>query len=135
MARILFADDKIAILDALVDLLKENGHEVRTAPDAVKFFSHIQESGEFDLLILDYSFGRGNPTGVELLATLRKQETRRGKTTPAIIFSCESADVIGAECRMCGINENVVICDKDIRSLLACVDRLVSGTRWEGKHD
>ncbi len=57
--RILFADDDVDVLRAVARVLTRGGHEVtacETAEEAIRF---IGTGASIDLLLLDYSLGKG----------------------------------------------------------------------------
>jgi|MudIll2142460700_1097286.scaffolds.fasta_scaffold288941_3 DNA-binding response OmpR family regulator len=59
MARILIIDDSQVIRDMLTDLLTDQGHEIKTAPDG-KVGASMALSGTFDLCICDLHIPKKN---------------------------------------------------------------------------
>ncbi len=86
MARILIADDDVALLDVLALAFSDAGHDVTTAPDG-KAASTKVLSGEFDLLVTDIQMPHLD--GFALVRDLRK----RGVGLPILILTSRDSEV------------------------------------------
>jgi CheY-like chemotaxis protein len=80
MARILLAEDEVALRNNLARYLETLGHEVRTVGDGNEAMAQLDASPP-DVLITDINMP--DMDGIEILSALRK----RGSTLPVIAIS------------------------------------------------
>ncbi len=97
MARILIAEDEQPVRELLARALKQDGHEISTAPDGAAALDTLAEEGPFDLLLTDIrmpimdgvalalSASRDHPNLVIVLMTGYAGEKERAQGLNALV--------------------------------------------------
>lgn len=70
MAKILIADDDVAMLTVLSEVLKDNQHQVIPANTAARAIELAKEKSP-DLVLVDIEMPEGNPSGLEVLREIK----------------------------------------------------------------
>lgn len=83
MARILFADDELDLVEIFAEILREEGHEVRTSTDGVDALRAIREWRP-DVAVLDVDMP--GMTGASIAAAL-SSDGRGLETIPVVLLS------------------------------------------------
>jgi CheY-like chemotaxis protein len=115
---ILVVDDERAFADVLTELLRGEGHVVRTVYDGVQALEHIEASGELpDLMVCDVMLPRLR--GDELVRQLRTHFSAH--RLPVVMLSASADPKLNLH--------EVEFLPKpvDLAELVACIERL--GTR------
>jgi DNA-binding NtrC family response regulator len=73
MAKIVIAEDDPSMVAVLVEVLKENKHEIITANTADRAFDLVRQHGT-DLVLSDVEMPEGQPKGLELLRFVKEQD-------------------------------------------------------------
>jgi len=71
--RILIVDDEPVVTDVLGTLLRKEGHDVRSAPDAVSGRELLEEAGPWDAVLLDVMLPDAD--GLDVLRWIRSRDT------------------------------------------------------------
>ena len=87
--RILLVDDEDEVARGLAALFRARGFEVEVAFDGRQVLPRLEESGQFDLIVLDFSMPE--MTGEEVLAQLRADE--RFKDQPVLLATASDIDL------------------------------------------
>ena len=87
--RILLVDDEDEVARGLAALFRARGFEVEVAFDGRQVLPRLEESGKFDLIVLDFSMPE--MTGEEVLAQLRSDE--RFKDQPVLLATASDIDL------------------------------------------
>lgn len=88
MARILFADDELDLVEVFAEILRDEGHEVRTVVDGLDAL-HAIEQWRPDVAVLDVDMP--SMTGPSIAAELSKE--RHGLETIPVVLLTGNADV------------------------------------------
>ncbi len=93
--RVLIVDDDEMVRIALVELLKPEGYEVRTASGGYEALENLNQN-DYDLLVLDIIMP--NMDGIELCKKIR--EKPKYKKTPIVFLTAKSSE----EAKVAGVN-------------------------------
>jgi len=123
--RILIADDQIEVQAMLLDILKSRGAEVEAADDVETALEMVCNSPDgFDLLILDYDFGRGKMNGIEALEQIKK----RNSELPVIFLTGKGTIATAVEAMKSGALDFVekdFYIEEKIEQALLRIDHLI----------
>ncbi|MES2203448.1 MAG: response regulator [Patescibacteria group bacterium] len=96
MARAIVVDDDKVVAVGVATLLRSQGHQSLTVPNA-EFALEMIETGKFDLVIIDLNLGRGM-TGLEMLRKLRQNTNPVIAKIPAILHTANKDAAILRQC-------------------------------------
>jgi DNA-binding response OmpR family regulator len=136
-ARILVADDDLALLEAVCESLEQLGAEVVGARNGAELIEQIGEEGPFDLVVTDVAMPW--MTGLQVMHSARTA----GLATPVVIMTALKEERIDAQVRTLGsdvmlLRKPFALEDLDavVTTLLLrreAARELMNGTRGNGK--
>ncbi|MBN1657608.1 MAG: response regulator [Anaerolineae bacterium] len=112
--RILIIDDKIEIIDLLLDLLEPMGYAVSSATSGRVGLAHAIEE-QPDLILLDVHMP--DMTGIEVLEALHRSESR----SPVILMTLYGSEQVAVDAFRLGVKDYIAK-PFDINQLLVAVD-------------
>ncbi len=124
MAKIMLADDELALRFLITETLAEEGYEVKEAEDGREAV-RLLESEPFDVVILDYMMPE--LTGVEVCAWLRRTEGAN-REKPVILLTAKAQQKDRDQALEAGATEYMVKPFSPLQ-LLELVDRLAGTER------
>lgn len=103
--KILIADDQPDVLKALRLLLKPEGYQVETTSSAVGVIDAVKD-GDFDVVLIDLNYVRGNTSGEEGLDLLSKIQ-QMDSTLPVVVMTAWSSVELAVEAMRRGARDFV----------------------------
>jgi CheY-like chemotaxis protein len=119
MARVLVADDDLAMLCAVADVLERLGCDVSCAEDGADLVDRLASGGLFDLIVSDVSM-----PWMDGLKTLRSMWTA-GLATPVIVMTALKDERIQDQVRALGPNAVLLRKPFELDELEAAVAKLI----------
>jgi CheY-like chemotaxis protein len=95
-ARILVADDDVALLDVISEVLEQRGAQVMRARSGAELIESIGEQGPFDLVITDVSMPW--MSGLQAMHSARTA----GMSTPVIVITALNDEQLAAQVQLLG---------------------------------
>ncbi len=103
--RILVADDQLGVLKALRLLLKSEGYQIETVGSAEAIIEAIRGQ-DFDVLLMDLNYARGNTSGQEGLDVLARIQ-QMDSTLPVVVMTAWSSVELAVEAMQRGARDFV----------------------------
>ncbi|MCI3919109.1 response regulator [Paenibacillus sp. TRM 82003] len=120
MAKVLLADDELALRFLITETLAEEGYEVTEAEDGGEAV-RLLASSAYDVIILDYMMPE--KTGVEVCRWLRAAEGNANREKPVILLTAKAQQKDKDEALGAGASEYMMKPFSPLQ-LLDLVDRL-----------
>ncbi len=102
MAKILVADDDVAMVSVLSEVLKDNHHQVIPANDAERAIALVKQHAP-DLVLVDMEMPEGQPTGLEVL----RQTKEFNRSIPVVMVTGQATKERAVEALRAGAQDFV----------------------------
>jgi CheY-like chemotaxis protein len=127
-ARILVADDDLALLDVISEVLEQRGTQVIRARSGAELIESLGEQGPFDLVITDVSMPW--MSGLQAMHSARTA----GMSTPVIVMTALKDDRLAAQVQLLGHDAILLRKPFTLEKLWTTAETLTARSRAERDH-